>query len=916
MELKLKLKEKLLTFILLFTAIFSSCALFEEEKEEEKATVSPVFFSVPGGDYNEDQSVELSTVTEGASIYYTTDGSMPNTGSTLYTKPVIITGHDTSTTLKAIAVKDGYNNSLLSERVYNLFYIQCEVPYFNITSGVYSEDKTIEISTYQTGVEIYYTMDGTDPTTSSSKYTTPIDIAGHGTTVTIKAITAQKGKNDSEIVTHTYEINYNKCSDPEFNYSGTQYNRDILVELSARTAGAKIYYTTDGSEPTVDSAPYTNPIPVSGHGTTMTIKAFATANGLIDSNMVSKTYTINHNECSSPVFSIDGGVKDYDFTFTLRTTTYNADIYYTIDGSEPTASSLKYTAPIEVKGHGTEITYKAIAIKDGLLNSPVVSMNYKIQYNKCSNPVFSISDGVHSSDINIEITNTTSQSDIYYTKDGSEPSKNSILYTGPIKLEGPNSQLNIKAVSIYRYPSLLNSDVISKNYSVQYPKCEPPVVTEPVTPIYEYENIRVRASTPGSTIHYTLDGSTPTKSSSYLSDYLGWRDIKINNIGINTVKIVAIKNGYQNSDVITRVYTIEKMEVPTGLKVKGYASGAVLFTWDLLPGVSTYKVTATSRDSSVSDIATYFNGNQGLVTDLRSSNNYKFTIAAVIGSKVGDKGAVLDVKPRGIDYSIAPPSNMKCTYGSPNVVTWDPVITSSTVLGYLVKIDDVGSSLGYPKEYFVEDTRFEFNKESSKTHEVTVTPVTTSYGGLIGILKIPFQAPERPTTLSIKPIDNKSVELTWTMPAGDIPIDGYYIYKDYLPEPRATINNPNTTTFKMEGLAPSRTYNYKVSAFNSLGRSASTSLVPVTTYSIATPILAPTGNFVGIGYQVEWNPIDGAVKYNVYRAIDDSAYTLIKTTTELIFDDIRIENGVYHWKVTAVDASGKESNFSNIVSIR
>lgn len=72
-------------------------------------------FSVETGTYTEAQSVEISCETEGATIYYTTDGADPTTESTEYTAPISIS---TNTTLKAIAVKDGMDNSAVATATY------------------------------------------------------------------------------------------------------------------------------------------------------------------------------------------------------------------------------------------------------------------------------------------------------------------------------------------------------------------------------------------------------------------------------------------------------------------------------------------------------------------------------------------------------------------------------------------------------------------------------------------------------------------------------------------------------------------------------------------------------------------------------------------------------------------------------
>lgn len=64
------------------------------------------------------QTVSLSTVLSGTSIYYTTNDTTPTTSSTLYTSPISISSNPT--TLKAIAVKAGYGNSAVGSWTYGI----------------------------------------------------------------------------------------------------------------------------------------------------------------------------------------------------------------------------------------------------------------------------------------------------------------------------------------------------------------------------------------------------------------------------------------------------------------------------------------------------------------------------------------------------------------------------------------------------------------------------------------------------------------------------------------------------------------------------------------------------------------------------------------------------------------------------
>ncbi len=73
--------------------------------------------SPAAGVYNLAQSVVLSSATEAASIYYTTDGSTPTPESTLYSAPISIAA---SQTIKAIGVKAGQTTSEVASFAYEI----------------------------------------------------------------------------------------------------------------------------------------------------------------------------------------------------------------------------------------------------------------------------------------------------------------------------------------------------------------------------------------------------------------------------------------------------------------------------------------------------------------------------------------------------------------------------------------------------------------------------------------------------------------------------------------------------------------------------------------------------------------------------------------------------------------------------
>jgi hypothetical protein len=205
--------------------------------------VAPPTFTPPGGNYasNAPLAVTLSTVSAGdgtATYYYTTDGSMPTTSSTQYIgvacnnagpacnsnpdsgsiTPITITK---SETLKAIAVVPGYSKpSAVSTARYTIGSTAVtDTPVFNLPSGTYPGPRIVYLSDSTNGTDgngntIYYTTDGTTPTTNSTAFTNnngcygclgagPIIVTG---SETIKAIAVAAGYADSAVATATYTI--------------------------------------------------------------------------------------------------------------------------------------------------------------------------------------------------------------------------------------------------------------------------------------------------------------------------------------------------------------------------------------------------------------------------------------------------------------------------------------------------------------------------------------------------------------------------------------------------------------------------------------------------------------------------------------------------------------------------------------
>jgi N-acetylneuraminic acid mutarotase len=156
-------------------------------------------FSPGTGIYAAGQMVQISDATPSATIYYTTDGSTPSTGSLVFSGPITISSTET---LKAMATANHYASSAPAAATFTIA-ARTDTPTFNVPGGTYSTVQVVTISDLWTGSTIYYTTDGSTPSASSPVYTSAITVSS---TTTINAVAIAPSLAMSAVATATYTI--------------------------------------------------------------------------------------------------------------------------------------------------------------------------------------------------------------------------------------------------------------------------------------------------------------------------------------------------------------------------------------------------------------------------------------------------------------------------------------------------------------------------------------------------------------------------------------------------------------------------------------------------------------------------------------------------------------------------------------
>ena len=356
-------------------------------KYTSEAVISAPAFSLEGGSYLGAQSVEL-THESGAEIYYTTDGSDPMTGGTLYSDPIEV---PSSMTIKAVA-KSGDAYSAVVSETYTIKNLTADLPYridFNEASGLgdwlmTTNNNSVqwsiagdyaEINGYRQNSEVWFVSPQVSSSTTSYVLNfesgayfsgTPLELyyatdynveSGEATWQEITDAAAW-ATSDTWVASGDVKVTSEQPIRFAFKYTSTSSNamrwrlRNLSIvegeapssvtapEISLESGtyfgtqnvtlthaeGLEIYYTTDGSDPRESGMLYENAIEVSS---SMTLKA-AAKSGDEYSDVVTAEYTIKQLTAELPysiAFNETTGLGDWIVTSNNVLVTWTIDEY-------------------------------------------------------------------------------------------------------------------------------------------------------------------------------------------------------------------------------------------------------------------------------------------------------------------------------------------------------------------------------------------------------------------------------------------------------------------------------------------------------------------------------------------------------------------------------------------------------------
>ena len=277
---------------------------------------------------------DANSLPSGYTIRYTTgDGTQDAPTATTgqeYSGPIFVEGN---WTVKAVVVRYGIVLTETATKDVTPVIPTPVISFDNLTNKVSISCASVNASVY------YNTGDGSQSDPTSSTGTLYENTFSVNNPTTVKAIAIYSGNLASQVA----ELTISQVATPTIQDNGSN-----AISITTATAGATIYYTTDGSTPTTSSTEYTGPLTDNISG--ITIKAIAVKDNMISSAITTGSVRL---QCATPVITRLG----LTFSISCNIPT-GAAIYYSLDNSAP---ATLYDGPVAFTSDQLPMTVTAIS---------------------------------------------------------------------------------------------------------------------------------------------------------------------------------------------------------------------------------------------------------------------------------------------------------------------------------------------------------------------------------------------------------------------------------------------------------------------------------------------------------------------------------------------------------------------------
>jgi len=352
-----------------------SAARTSAVKVAYEATVAKPTYTIKGS--SGVRKLKLSTTTPGATIYYTTNGTVPTVSSRKYANNTLLLIRK-DVKIKAIAVYGSSQSAVMTKT------IKVATKYGDVTGdGNINQNDYARLYNYFNGKTTFVCTDNADCNANGSLTRADMTILSQYLNGSIARLPYRNGVVEDEEDPEDPEEPENTSSSTttvRLGKPGITVYKSLggkKIEFTSSTSGVTFYYTLDGTTPTTKSTRYNGKFLISTSGT-KTVKVIAYKNGSVSDVQqttvtVGSTSSVSTSASTSQLYSGSAAIS-------LSCPTSGSIIFYTTDGSDPRTSSTAktyYSAfTITPQGNSTRVSVKTYARSKANADSNVSTFDY------------------------------------------------------------------------------------------------------------------------------------------------------------------------------------------------------------------------------------------------------------------------------------------------------------------------------------------------------------------------------------------------------------------------------------------------------------------------------------------------------------------------------------------------------------
>ena len=272
-------------------------------------------------------------------------------------------------------------------------------------------------------------------------------------------------------------------------------------------------------------------------------------------------------------------------------------VAFTVDGKalatapvDSTAHATASSSALTVGSHAIKATYSG----DTNFTTSSGTLTETINTPTTASPAFSPAAGSYTTVQTVSISDATPHASIYYTTNGTTPSKTSTLYSKALSIA---TTTTLKAIAMAT--GLANSGVASATYTINLNTTAAPTFTPAAGTFIATQSVTLADTSTGAVIHFTTDGSTPTTASATYSK-------AISVTKTTTVRALAQAPGLAPSAVVSATFTISaptRTATPTfGPPPGTYSSAQYVYLYDTTSGAVVHYTTNGTTPTATSPV--------------------------------------------------------------------------------------------------------------------------------------------------------------------------------------------------------------------------------------------------------------------------------------------------------------------------